>query len=74
MVEELDDKTGMSYEHVLGRAVHRCLAEGGQWSPLPCSPGIVGISGTCNVAYPTSMFSRARRGLFHRVKSWALAR
>jgi len=74
MQQEINDTTGMTYEHVLGRAAHRCLAEGLRWAMMPCSPIFFGASGTSNKAYPHSRFSMVKREMFRRIKSAVLAR
>jgi hypothetical protein len=74
MQQEINDTTGMTYEHVLGRAVHRYLAEGLRWAMMPCSPIFFGVSGTSNKTYSRSMFSMVKREMFRRIKSTVLAR
>jgi hypothetical protein len=74
MQQEIDDTMGTTYEHVLGRAAHRCIAEGRRWSMMPCTLNFLGVSGTSNKAYPNSKFSLAKRELFRRIKSTILAR
>lgn len=74
MQQDINDTTDMTYEHVLGRAAHRCMAEGLHWATMPCSPNYLGVSGTSNKTYPCSRFSLAKRELFRRIKSTILAR
>lgn len=72
--EELNDTAGVTYEHVLGRSAHHCMMEGLQWSLMPCTPNLLGMSGTDDKPYSSSMFSLAKRELFRRMKSAMLAR
>ncbi|MDD5707193.1 MAG: hypothetical protein PHR35_14815 [Kiritimatiellae bacterium] len=44
--DAVDDATGNGFEPVWARAVHRCLAAGGSWRPLPEFPVIAGVYGT----------------------------
>ena len=74
MQQEINDTTNTTYELILGRAAHRCMAEGFQWAMMPCAPNYLGVSGTSNKAYPCSRFSLAKRELFRRIKSTILAR
>lgn len=74
MQEKINDAVGMTFEHVLGRAVHRCMAEGFQWAMMPCAPNFFGVSATSNRTYSHSKFSLAKREVFRRIKSMALAR
>jgi hypothetical protein len=74
MQETCNDTDGITIEHILARAVHQCLARGGRWAMLPCSPDIRGVSGTSGVTYPNSPWARFKRVLFHRLKRVVLAR
>ena len=69
--ELTNDSTGVSFEHVLALAVHKAMADGLQWSMLPCFPAIQGISAS-NRVYPNSIISRVKRELFRRVKAAVL--
>jgi hypothetical protein len=48
------------FEHVLARAVHRCLADGKQWASPKAYPICEGISGTENMQYKTGLYSRLK--------------
>lgn len=48
------------FEHVLARAIHRCLADGNRWSLPREYPVCEGISGTENIKYKTGFFSRLK--------------
>jgi hypothetical protein len=51
MREKLDDDRGVCFEHVLAQAVHRAMADGLVWRPMPDVPIIVGRSGTSGQLY-----------------------
>jgi hypothetical protein len=70
----LDESRGITFEHILGRATHRGIADGVRWRPMQCTPDIRGVSGTTNIRYPSSLTSWLRRDGFRRLKNWTLAR
>jgi hypothetical protein len=49
--ESIDDDKGVCFEHVLAWAVHRAMADGLVWHPMPDVPIIVGRSGTSGYYY-----------------------
>jgi len=72
--EQVDDSNNLVFESVLAQAVHACLADGGQWAPLPRVADLRGIAGTANVPIPNSYPHRMMRELFRAVKSMVLNR
>jgi hypothetical protein len=70
----IDDSRGITFEHVLARAVHHAMVEGQQWSMLPATPWLAGRSATTNERYPDSWIARWRRESFRRIKAESLRR
>ena len=70
MRESIDDDRGVCFEHVLARAVHRAMADGLVWRPMPDVPVIVGRSGTHGRLYASGrvrVLIRRMRKLAHRL-------
>ena len=72
--QDINDAVGTTYEHVLARAAHHCMADGHEWAMMPCTAVLHGVSGTSNRAYPRSPFSLVKRELFRRIKTAILTR
>lgn len=68
--EEIDDTRGVFLEHVMARCVHRTLAAGGSWAPLPCTPYCDGISGTWNTSEHDRLSWRVKQDIKRRVAAW----
>jgi hypothetical protein len=51
---EINDSTGIYFEHVLARAVHQMMAGGGRWETPPTYMQIEGIQGTNGKAFRSS--------------------
>lgn len=64
--ESIDDEHDVCFEHVLARAVHRAMADGLVWRPMPDVPVIVGRSGTNGRPYA----SGRGRVMIRRVRKW----
>jgi hypothetical protein len=70
MRESIDDDHDVCFEHVLARAVHRAMADGLVWRPMPDVPVIVGRSGTNGRLYASGrvrVLIRRMRKLAHRL-------
>lgn len=72
--EAIDDSSGVTIEHALGRAVHLAMSRGRRWSMFPKAPYIRGTSGTANFTYPDSAFTRYKQDFFRALKTAVLAR
>ena len=72
--EEADDRQGVYFEHVLARAVHSALGDGGKWAPLPLSPWIEGKSATVGRPYRSNLAKRAAQVFVSRLKRTVIAR
>lgn len=48
---DLNDSSGVYFEHILAKAIHKFMSESGNWLPLPFPLIISGISGTTNKKY-----------------------
>lgn len=68
--EEIDDTRGVFIEHLMARCVHRTMAAGGSWAPLPCTPRSDGVSGTWNAPQPDSVSRRVKQDIKRRVAAW----
>lgn len=71
---EINDSSGVFFEHVLAKATHRAISDGWAWSPLPAPPEIIGVYGSGNIQYSNSFFRRAFKKIFHAWKIRALKR
>ena len=71
---EADDRKGVYFEHVLARAVHSALGDGGKWAPLPLCPWIEGSSATSGKPYPANLARRTGQVCLSRLKRAVLAR
>jgi hypothetical protein len=71
---QADDRQGVYFEHVLARAVHSALADGGKWAPLPLSPWIEGTSATLGRPYRSNLARRAAQVFLSRLKRTVIAR
>lgn len=74
MRERVDDDQDVCFEDVLAQAVHRAMADGLVWRPMPDVPVIVGRSGTNGRPYAsgwTRVLIRRVRKFMHR---WSEAR
>jgi len=65
----IDDSRGRYLEHALARAVHRAMADGHRWAPLPRRPVFHGTSGTFNTPLRESPFRRVVATAAHRLKN-----
>lgn len=74
MQEYINDTNGVYFEHILARATHRAISDGRRWSLLPCAPDIVGVSGTSNVPYKTSVVRRILKKVYYKVKRFVFLR
>jgi hypothetical protein len=73
-IGEVDDAHGVYLEHVLARAVHRALAEGRKWAPLPTKPRIRGQSGTTGAVYGPSALRDFIAATVHAVRGGVISR
>ncbi len=70
---EIDDRTGITFEHALAHAVAASLRQCGRWRPFPHFPVIEGVSGTDDVTMTNSFSARALKRLYHRVRNFVYA-
>lgn len=72
---EVNDSKGSNFEHVLARAVHACMADGGIWAEPPFPFEINGVSGSQDRGWKMSLTDklklRVRYKLFTRFLSSA---
>jgi hypothetical protein len=68
--EEIDDTRGVFIEHLMARCVHRTMAAGGSWAPLPCTPYCDGVSGSWNTSEHDSLSRRVKQDIKRRVAAW----
>lgn len=61
----VSDSKGVCFEHVLARAAHQSMAEGGQWSMMPAVLRIEGVSATDNGIYGTNPIKLGVREAAH---------
>lgn len=73
MQELADDSKNIYMEHLLGRAVHRAMADGVTWAMMPLVPDLCGISGTGGIAYRRFLPERIVRQILQKVKSFAFS-
>lgn len=66
----IDESKHIYFEHVLAKAIHLKLAEGGKWDLLPFYPEYEGVYGTSNINYSNSLFKKLKFKIFHFVKKW----
>lgn len=72
--EIMNESTGICFEDVLARAVHRAMADGLRWSMLPYAHDMRGVAGTANEPLPSSRWNFISRELFRSIKSAVLSR
>ena len=72
--ESIDDDHDVCFEHVLARAVHRAMADGLVWRPMPDVPVIVGRSGTNGRLYASGWVRVLIRRVRKLVHGWSEAR
>lgn len=70
----INDSVGVNFEHVLARAAHRAIADGRNWSLLPCVPRLQGIYATGNIPYKNSIHRMLAKELFYWVKRLVISR
>lgn len=70
----MDESTGICFEDVLARAVHRAMADGMRWSMLPYAHDIRGVAATADERIPCSRWRLISRELFRSLKSAVLSR
>lgn len=70
---QLNDSQGVNFEHVLARAVHACMADGGTWVEPPFPLIIEGVSGSQGRPWQLSMKSRLALRIRHRLFTRFLA-
>lgn len=71
---QLNDQIGCYLEHLLAKAIHAFMADGGNWIPLPERPRIVGYSGTSNKLYQSSRLHDFLGEIVHRSKNYLIRR
>ena len=67
--DQLDESQKVWMEHLLARAIHRELAEGGTWGPLEAWPDYRGYSGSAGTRLTEPIIKRAVLKLRHKVKN-----
>ena len=72
--EIMNESTGICFEDVLARGVHRAMSDGLRWSMLPYAHDMRGIAGTADKPLPSSRWSFISRELFRLVKTTVLSR
>jgi hypothetical protein len=65
----INDKNGYYFEHALSQAIHKYMADSGEWIMLPHYPIISGYSGTSN-AKINSIVKDFKRKIFYSLKLW----
>lgn len=69
----IDETSGILFEHVLARATLLCIANGGRWMTLPRYPKIIGISGSGNYKFKSSILFNFKWGAINRLKNIILS-
>lgn len=70
----VNESTGICFEDILARGVHRAMADGLRWSMLPCAHDMRGIAGTADKPLPSSRWNFISRELFRTIKTTVLSR
>jgi hypothetical protein len=70
----IDDSNGVYFEHVLARAIHAEMADGGGWLPLPVDPVIIGRGGTSGKTYAAGPHRVVVRSARRRLMRWLMGR
>lgn len=73
-LKEVNDASGVFFEHVMARATHAAISDGWTWSPLPSPPEIIGVYGSGDIRYSNNAFRRILKKVFHAWKTFALKR
>ena len=55
-LQNINESKGIYLEHVLAKAIHRCIADDNMWALPKEYPVCEGISGTENIKYKTTFF------------------
>ena len=71
--DQVNDSQGVNFEHVLARAVHACMADGGTWIEPPFPLLIEGVSGSQGRPWQMSLKSRLAQRIRHRLFARFLA-
>lgn len=69
----IDDSAHIYIEHVLARAIHMQIGNGGKWELPPELPDIEGISATINASYHVNSFKALVRRQLYQLKRRLLA-
>lgn len=70
----VNDSRGVYLEHVFAGAVYSALASGLTWRPLPCTPLLLGMSGTSGLPHRLSYLFRLKSQMLHFLTGRLLAR
>lgn len=68
-VKKSNDSSGLYFEHLLARAIHKAMSDGLQWVSIPCVFLIEGISGTTGKLYKQSTLRVILKNIFFKIKN-----
>jgi len=74
LAEQVDDSAGNHFEYVLAKATHHAISEGWSWRMPLAPPEILGVYGTGNTAYSTSLLRKTLKRSFQWMKRMAIQR
>jgi len=66
---KINDKNGYCFENALSQAIHKYMADSGEWIMLPHFPMICGYSGTSNTKINSTVKDLIRK-IFYSLKLW----
>lgn len=68
--EKLNEHSGIYFEHVLAKGIHRCIADNNGWMLLNEYPQYEGVSGTRNTKYQFGLLTKLKYKVYYELKRY----